>query len=88
MNTAPSQLVSLKVIAARVGVGVKRLHQLMGRSEAENPLPVQYDRVLGWVIDENAIAQWEERERQARLSYQETIATTEPVGPSRVRKAS
>ena len=88
MNTEPAQLVSLKVIAARIGVGVKRLHQLMGRVADENPLPVQYDRVRGWLIDETAITEWEAREEKARLSYQETIATTAPAGPIRVRKAS
>lgn len=85
MDLAPAQLVSLKVIAARLGVGVKKLNKLLKRGADDNPLPVDYDPLLELVVsDEARIAAWLAAERGRRLPYQQAVKE----GRIRARKAS
>ena len=78
------ELVTLKVIAARIGVGVKKLHELMDREDSDHPVPVDHDRLRGYVSDEGRIAAWEERELLARVPYKQAVE----LGRVRTRKAS
>lgn len=52
---------SKKLIAARLGKGIKALNRLMDR--AENPLPVRWCRRRNaWIIVEADLVAWDERQ--------------------------
>ncbi len=81
---SPSLLVTKKVIAHRARVGVKKLEELATRADNDNPFPLDWDELLGYVAEEQRIAAWEEAELKRRIPYKKAIAE----GRTRTRKAS
>ena len=82
---SPSTLiVSLKLIALRLEMGIKRVNELIARRANDNPLPVEHDRILGWVISEGTIVAWKAAELEQRVSYARAVE----LGRVKARHAS